>query len=435
MSELKPREIAAKVLTDRLDPQDFLETSLDKAFLEHPVAPVDRRFIQELVYGVVRWQLALDHLISLKANQAEVSAPAKVLLQMALYQLFWLDRVPDYAAVNETVEAAKNLGLTSQTGFLNAVLRNYCREEAETQKLLEDLKKSQPALGHAHPHWLWKRWHNRWDAEKTVALMRWNNTPPPTFARINSLKIDPVTLTARWRREGVEFQEREWDWTGDKLVYELLKHPPLAELASHQDGFFYIQDPSTLLAVQALGLKLGESVLDACAAPGGKTTFIAQRLQNQGRVVAHDIQRERLQLVRDNCERLDAHCVTISKGDSLPAITTRPIYDKILADTPCSNTGVMRRRIELRHRLREEDFTRLQATQLGLLNRLASLVKPGGAMVYSTCSLEPEENQVVVTQFLTSRKDFVREFERQLLPFNDGVDGAYVARLRKKDRP
>ena len=255
----------------------------------------------------------------------------------------------------------KHLGLGPQAGFVNAVLRGFAREREATEKLLDELKMSQPALGYSHPDWLYQRWLARWGAEKTAQLMEWNNTPPPTFARVNRLKTDAAKLTAQWEPEGVKFAARNWDWTGEGLVFRLESHPPLAGLRSFQEGLFYVQDPSTLLAVRELGPRPGETVLDLCAAPGGKTTFIAQLMENRGSIVAQDNQPDRLELVRENCARLGITCVEgIGRGQRNRE-TGDLKFDRILVDAPCSNTGVMRRRVDLRWRIRPEEIERLRA--------------------------------------------------------------------------
>ena len=227
----------------------------------------------------------------------------------------------------------------------------------------------------------------------------------------------------QWAAEKVKFAARTWDWTGHCVVFELESHPPLATLHSFQQGMFYVQDPSTLLAVRELNPQPGETVLDLCAAPGGKTTYIAQRMENRGRIIAADNQPERLALVRENCARLGVTCVETE--DASPALN----YDRILIDAPCSNTGVMRRRVDLRWRVRPEEITRLRTTQLELLHQAATKLAPGGTLVYSTCSLEPEENTDVIQEFLRDHPQFKLENERELLPFIDCVDGAYVAKL------
>jgi len=242
------------------------------------------------------------------------------------------------------------------------------------------------------------------------------------------LARDAGDLLARWREENVEYDFFTRDWTGENLVFELKSHPPLNSLPSFRDGWFYLQDPSTLLAPALLGAQPGETILDLCAAPGGKTTFIAQQMHNTGKIIAQDLDQNRLKLVKENCTRLGVICVE----PMLPStFDLRPsTFNRILVDAPCSNTGVMRRRVDLRWRISPEEISRLQKTQLELLRQAATKLKPDGVLVYSTCSLEPEENSELVKQFLAAQPDFKLEAERQLLPFADGVDGAYVARLK-----
>jgi 16S rRNA (cytosine967-C5)-methyltransferase len=241
---------------------------------------------------------------------------------------------------------------------------------------------------------------------------------------------DAGDLLTCWRGENVEYDFVRRDWLEENLVFELKSHPPLNSLASFRDGSFYLQDPGTLLAVCRLGPQPGETILDFCAAPGGKTTFIAQLMNNQGRIVAQDVSEERLKWVQENCARLGVTCVETVLPSTL---NLQPLtgFDRVLVDAPCSNTGVMRRRVDLRWRIQPEEIERLSAAQLNLLQQAVTQVKPGGILVYSTCSLEPEENQEVVKQFLGDHADFKLESERELLPFADGVDGAYVARMNR----
>jgi 16S rRNA (cytosine967-C5)-methyltransferase len=431
----KPREIAVQVLQARLAGNDYTENLLETALAGAQLSPPDRGLCQELVYGIVRQQAALDWLIGRKTNGRPQKTVLQLLLQLGLYQIFWLDRIPDHAAVNETVEMAKHAGFNTQAGFINAVLRGYLREVDDTKKLLAELKLKQQWLGYSHPEWLVSRWQQRWGNERTAQLLNWNNTPPKTYGRVNTLKYagtkdTPAELLCdKWRHEGVEAEFLTRDWTGENLAFELKEHPPLATLESFSQGRFYIQDPSTLLAVRELDPQPGETVLDLCAAPGGKTTFIAQLMKNHGRLLASDFSADRMKLVAQNCERLGVTCVeTVSPAafDDLAAQC-----DKVLLDAPCSNTGVMRRRVDLRWRVSAEEIRRLRIAQLDLLNQAAPLVKPGGVLVYSTCSLEPEENSGVVKEFLATNANFKLERERELIPFVDGVDGAFVARLVK----
>ena len=428
LNEQNPRQIAARILSQRQTGGEFTENLLETALASACLSPADRGLCHELVCGVVRWQTTLDRLIARKTTPGREPRPALVnLLRLGLYQIFWLDRIPPHAAVHETVELAKRSGYVSQSGFINAILRAYLREFDEVKKILADMKISQPALGWSHPEWLVERWRKNYGEEQTRALLEWNNTPPKTFARVNTLKTDAGKLVERWRAENVEYDFCTRDWTGENLAFELKSHPPLKTLGSFRDGWFYLQDPSTLLAGHELGAQPGETILDLCAAPGGKTTFLAQQMNNEGKIVAHDSFAYRLKLIRENCTRLGVTCAEITATFNFQPAT----FDRVLVDAPCSNTGVMRRRVDLRWLIQPPEIERLRATQLALLNQAATVLKPGGVLVYSTCSLEPEENSEVVKEFLAANAGFKLETERQLLPFVDKVDGAYVARLLK----
>jgi len=406
----------------------FIEDRLEAELARTRLSPPDRRLCQELAYGIVRWQAALDWLIRRKTDVRPKKPMLQNLLRLGLYQIFWLDRIPNHAAVHETVELARQSGFNTQAGFINAVLRGYLREFDATRRLLAELKTTQPHLGYSHPAWLVARWQNRWGAEPAARLMAWNNTPPKAFARVNTLRADPGKLLSQWRNENVEYDFVRHDWIDENALFELKSHPPLSGLPSFQQGWFFVQDPSTLLAVRELDPQPGESVLDLCAAPGGKLTALAQQMRNEGRLVAHDTTPDRLKLIEQNCARLGASCVQTVSPSTLASQALTP-FDRILIDAPCSNTGVMRRRVDLRWRIQLKEIARLRATQHDLLRQAASLLKPGGTLVYSTCSLEPEENRELVDAFLREHAELKLERTRELLPFAEGVDGTYVARM------
>jgi 16S rRNA (cytosine967-C5)-methyltransferase len=427
VSSESPREIAIRVLRRRRDSQEYVEVLLEQELARAHLSKVDRALCQELVYGLVRWEVTLDWLIARKTQARPQALVVQLLLRLGLYQIFWLERIPPHAAVHETVELAKRLGCVGQAGFLNAVLRGYLREREATLQELEALKRKDLAVGYSHPAWLVQRWQERWGAEKAVQLLEWDNSPPPTYARLNSLKTDAASLTRLWQEQGIGFTPCAWDWTGENLVFELRSHPSLADWDEFQRGLFYIQDPSTLLAVRELNPQPGENILDLCAAPGGKTTYLAQVMGNRGKILAYDNQPARLKRLAENCARLGTSCVEVA--ETMP--TTADAFDKILLDAPCSNSGVLRRRVDLRWRMRPEELERLREAQAMLLRRAAGLLKPGGKLIYSTCSLEPEENEAVTNGFLREHKEFSPESQRQLLPFADGVDGAWVAALRR----
>lgn len=416
------------MLLEREAGRDFIENLLDAALARSRLSPTDRGLLQELVYGAVRWQATLDWLIARKTPGRTQKPGLQVLLRLALYQIFWLSRIPDHAAVNEMVEIAKRRGFGAQAGFVNAVLRGYLREREQTEQELAAIKVNDPALGYSHPQWLVERWSRRLPREQLVRLLESNNRPPAAFARVNTLRTDVNRLREQWAREKVDAKLVPFDWAGDMLVFELLSSPPLATMKSFNDGWFYIQDPSTLLAVTELSAQPGESILDYCAAPGGKTTAIAQLMKNTGTVLAHDTAPERLKLVEENCARLGVTCVQSASPSTLSANASK-LFDRILIDAPCSNTGVVRRRVDLRWRIRETELNRLRTTQLQLLRDAVPRLKPGGTLVYSTCSLEPEENHDVVREFLAAHSLMHLQRERSLTPWEHNVDGAYVARI------
>jgi 16S rRNA (cytosine967-C5)-methyltransferase len=317
---------------------------------------------------------------------------------------------------------------------VNAVLRGYARQLEPTRKELTALRLSDPALGWSHPEWLVKRWTSVLGPDNTLALLEWNNTPAAAFARVNTLKTEPGKLLERWREEEVEYAFVTRSWLPDNLVFRLESHPPLPKLRSFRDGWFYVQDPSTLLAPLVLDPQPGEQVLDLCAAPGGKTTFMAQLMNGEGRIVAGDSSEKRLQLLQENCTRLGATRVdptAIPAGFTpLPALRSSQ-FDRVLVDAPCSNTGVIRRRVDLRWRIQPAELERLADVQGSLLAKGAALVQPGGCLVYSTCSLEPEENTRQIGRFLEKDSAFALEDEVTVSPWEDHVDGAYAASLKR----
>lgn len=427
------RTVAGRVLLRRADGEGFTEDLLDNDPGFRSLPDRERRLARELVLGVVRWQSTLDWLITLRTEGRRQKRAAQVLLRLGLYQLFWLDRIPDHAAVNETIELAEPAGVAAQAGFLNGVLRGLAREKEALREQLDRLKTEDPARGWSHPGWLVERWTARRGPVDTLRLLEWNNTPARTFARVNLVRVKPGKLLERWREEGVEYDFGRWDWVPENLVFELKNLPPLQKLGSFRDGWFYVQDPSTVLAVQMLDPRPEERALDVCAAPGGKTALMAQQMDDDGTILALDISPERVRLIEQNCRRLGLRTVVAGEFPSdEPGAPAEGLFDRVLVDAPCSNTGVMRRRVDLRWRIRPEELERLREVQLDLLRRSALAVKPGGTLVYSTCSLEPEENREVVDAFLSGSRSFELEQDRELFPPDARADGAYAARLRRR---
>ncbi|MDX1951765.1 MAG: 16S rRNA (cytosine(967)-C(5))-methyltransferase RsmB [Verrucomicrobiota bacterium] len=428
MRSQTPREIAVQLLLKRNRSGQFIETLLDSELSRISVNPRDRGLITELVYGVTRMQSLLDWLIARKTNGRTQKDTLRVLLHLGLYQMFWLDRIPNHASVNDTVELARQLGFGPQSGFINALLRQYGREEIATRALLSELRQKDPPLGFSHPNWLYRKWSTQWGNEATAQLMEWNNQPAPVYARVNSLAGPAGDLLRLWETEGVSAEPFHQSWFNESPLFQLSAPKSIGSLDSFRSGKFYIQDPSTLLAPTLLAPLPGETILDMCAAPGGKTTCLAALMKNQGRIIAYDPDLQRLNLLKENCQRMLVTCVEAVHQPPQPLAQ----FDRVLVDAPCSNTGVMRRRVDLRWRITPEEIERLQHTQQKLLADAARLIKPGGSLVYSTCSLEPEENINLVHQFLENSKNFELTSQRQLLPPTGQVDGAFAALLVRR---
>jgi 16S rRNA (cytosine967-C5)-methyltransferase len=413
------RELALDLLNCWPESQLLADELLERSLTESSLGGSDRAFVTELFYGCLRRRLSLDFLLAQLATKAPRPIVANVLV-LGLYQLFYL-KTPAHAAVNETVALAKRYAGVAEAKFVNAVLRRAQRESDALLAKLGDTRQHEPWIYYSHPEWLWKRWVSRRGREQTSALCDWNNQPPPLYLRINTLKTQakPADVSV--------------DPTDHPLCWRVTDTPGLFRTKSFVDGEFYVQDPSTLVAVDVLDPQPGDAVLDMCAAPGGKTTYIAQKMQNRGRIIAADSQSSRLALVGENCRRLGVQIVATlaCEGTRLDRCLRGEEFDRVLVDAPCSNTGVVRRRADLRWRLTEEEIARLAALQMRLIASAAKFTKRGGVLVHSTCSLEPEENEGVVEAFLKSHKEFALETTRSLFPPRDGVDGAFVARFRR----
>lgn len=375
----------------------------------------DRAFTLELFYGVLRNLTLLDFWIG-QLRTERVAPAARDLLRLGLYQILILE-TPAHAAVFETVE----LTGPRARGLINAILRRALREQAS----LTNAAEAQPlAVRFSTPAFLIDKWSRQYAANEVLELCRWNNRPATNYARINALQVSAPEFLSRYPAS-VPLPDRA----------NFVELPaPGAALAS---GDCYLQDPSTALACELLRPTAGETVLDACAAPGGKAAYLAEMMQNQGELVAADREEHRLERVRENFVRLGVRNARLVPCDWRNPDSVRSSglaegsFDKILVDVPCSNTGVMRRRVDVRWRLRSEDFIRMPQQQLAIMRAVAPLLRPGGSLVYSTCSLEPEENDDVVEAFLRELPGFRLTASERSWPFRDGIDGAFAARLER----
>ena len=377
----------------------------DELLAEQNAIPTrDRAFVQELFYGCLRHRLALDFLLRQLAGRPPRPVVADI-LHLGLYQLCFLDKIPAHAAVNESVALAKQLASPAEAKFVNAILRRANRKALDAAPAWIQL---------SHPEWLWRRWLARYGAADAGALCRWNNEPPPLYIRTLTGEL-PAGVPA----VPSGLHPLSWRVTDAAGLFGL-------------PAKFYAQDPSTLIAVDMLDPQPGESVLDMCAAPGGKTTYIAQKMRDTGKIIAADSSNVRLGKVAENCRRLDVTCVATlaCEGTRLNRCLRGTQFDRVLLDAPCSNTGVVRRRVDLRWRLQADEIARLTAVQTQLLAAASEFVKPGGVLIYSTCSLEPEENERVTERFQESHPKFALNATRSLFPPRDGMDGAFVAQFR-----
>lgn len=427
----KPRQFAVTILTRHADGEGFIEDLFDEEMANTKLKPEDRRLTQELTYGVIRWQSTLDYFIEKLTEGRKQVPPVRAVLRVGFYQLLMLDRIPDHAAVNESVNLTRELGFMVQTGFVNAIMRNCIRERDKFIAEWNELKTSQPNIGWSHPKWLVERWSESMSPEDLQTLLSWNNSPPSVYARLNPLRTLPENTIKAWRDENVDYEFCTYDWVPENLVFRLKSHPPLNKIESFLNGNYYIQDPSTLLSIKVLDPQPGERILDLCSAPGGKATYIAQLIDDDGEIIATDLDANRLKMVEENCKRMHITGVEIYTANELENHRRNggDLFDRILIDAPCSNTGVVRRRVDLRWRIRPEEIERLQNEQYELLERATQFLKPGGTIVYSTCSIEPEENEDVIEKFCEAHPEFKLKSQRGLFPPDDNVDGAFVAKL------
>jgi len=405
---------------------------LSEALVASNLSRREEGLATELVYSTLRRRLTLDWVIE-KFSGVKVRRIERRLLdvlRLGVLQLVFMARVPEYAAVDESVKLARATGGKKASGFANSVLRKVAARASSIpfpereEGIVEHI-----AIVHSHPRWLVGRWVERLGEDATISVCIANNAPPPMTARVNALKIDRDSLIEKMAEKEVQAVPREEDGT-----IEIVNSPKrLSDLQSFREGLFYLQDISATLPGKMLAPVAGEKVLDLCTAPGGKATHVAELLGNHGLVVACDIAEGKMSLLRENVERLGTSIVRplVADGTEIDALL-KPQFDRVLVDAPCSNTGVLRRRIEARWRLKEPDLKKLPKLQLDLLRSGCKVLKQGGVLVYSTCSIEREENQEVIGEFLRERGDFELEDEKEFLPKVGGGDGGYAAKMVKR---
>ena len=387
--------------------------------------------VREIVMGVVRRKNQLDYFVdeltSKRPNNRLLS-----FLYVGLYQIFFTGGVPDHAAVHETVNAASRLH-KKERGFINAVLRKAIRQRRE---LDYSLQSGPLPIRLAHPRALLSGWKGAYGEDKIEDLCNWNLSAPSAVIRLNLLAVTAEAWLAELESLGLDAERFE---EGNDQLWFAPKGFSIAELPGFSEGWFYVQDPSTLHAPALLDAKPGEQVLDACASPGGKTCLLAEAMRGKGKLVAMDLHDDRLKTLRQNVERMNCDFVTVEQGDagrigSMQKLADRHgLFDAVLLDVPCSNTGVLRRRPEAKWRFSRKQVKRLNLVQSSILDSTGPLLKPGGRLVYSTCSIEAEENSEMIAMFLEKHPEFELVKEEALLPGDGGADGAYAALLIRRD--
>ncbi len=441
MASISAREIALNVLTQypgRTKPDSLLEEML----AAHDPDRRERALATHLVSGTIKWRNLIDYIIRhLSRKGRVVSPPVLNILRLSLYQLVFLDKVPAYGATSEGVNLAKKYGDRYQAGYVNAILRRYLREKDSIPfpELGRDPVKHISVV-YSHPAWLVRRWLKRFDAEEVVRLADANNRIPAIGLRVNRLKATLEEVGDSLCEEGAEILVRRS--LGSDHVY-VRGISPVEASQTHCRGLVQVQDAASTLVGRVVGPAAGSSVVDLCSAPGGKATHLYEIMEGKGVLAANDVSLERLFDVRRNARRLghDGMLYAVSDGRE-PAFGD---VDFLLVDAPCTGLGVLARRWDLRWTKREQDIARMAAFQKDLLDAAIGIVKHGGIVVYSTCSIEPEENEQVVEAVMAGRGDLkpadisrivppevvYKDGMMQTLPHVHGVDGMFAARLER----
>ncbi|HXG67093.1 MAG TPA: 16S rRNA (cytosine(967)-C(5))-methyltransferase RsmB [Blastocatellia bacterium] len=445
-SSVSPARRAAFNILRRVEEERAYASALLASLPASDLSREDRALTHEIVLGVLRWRKALDYFIEKYARRPvrQLDLPVLLALRIGLYQLRFLTRVPHAPAVNESVNLVKKARAASAAGMVNAVLRNAARHPDEQPG--DDIADARERLSVAvsHPRWLLERWIAWLGEEQARELALAQNQQPPTAFRVNTLRGRAEEILASLEKEGVAARPSEI--AEGALVAE---GGTAALMRAAESGLAYIQDEASQLVALLLDPRPGEAILDLCAAPGSKSSHLAALTRNGAWIIACDLHPHRLATLAAACRRMGAdsvHAVALDATGELPFAEDAQKFDRVLIDAPCSGTGTLRRNPEIKWRLTPEDIARLADVQLRLLERGAAALANGGRLVYSTCSLEPEENEGVVKRFLDggapfrvlapdARADlitadgFVRTY-----PHRHGADGFFAAALEKVKR-
>lgn len=417
--------------------QTLLEIEKNQAYsnieLNHQIGllkPENPAFVRELVYGVLENQIYLDHILKqlIPKGLKGVKKPIKVLLRMGLYQLVFMDSVPEYAAVNETVKLARKVA-PGRDGFLNGVLRGYGKKK--DQITMPDPKKDLAmylSIKYSFDVSIVKLWLSQYSAEETETLLANSNMRPPLSIRVNLTKTTPAALEAELKEQGFLLEKAD---LCERVFF--VKGSGLLDTEAFAEGRFSVQDTASVLAVDILSPEPGDVVMDMCAAPGGKTLAMGEKMENKGRVLAFDIYAHKLDLVQTQAKRLGLSIIETGEQDGTVFNEQYvELADKVLVDGPCSGLGVLRRKPEIKHRPVLEDVAELAEKQLRILETACRYVKPDGYLLYSTCTINKKENGDVARAFLAKHPEYEIMEERQLLPGIDEADGFYICKMHRK---
>jgi 16S rRNA (cytosine967-C5)-methyltransferase len=389
----------------------------------------DGALLLELVAGTLRMRAAIDYQLASRVNRplARLDAAVLNILRLSAFQLIYMSRLPASAIINDAVELTRRAGKSSAAGFTNAVLRAVSRDRERLSWPARDNLVEHLSVVHSHPRWLVERWVQRYGDTDTEAWLAFNNQPAPLCLAVNRRFLTREALAEELAADGVTTQATARAAHG----LEVMDGRALATRA-FREGRFVVQDEASQLIGDLASPAAGASVLDLCASPGGKTLALSASVGPTGRVVASDVRPPRVRLLSrtvERCRLANASVVLVPADGALPFRVAS--FDLVLIDAPCSGLGTVRRDPDIRWRRTVEDLPRFAAAQAELLKRAADLVVPGGTVVYSTCSSEPEENEAVVDAFLDARRDFERQRIHQTLPFRDRLEAFFGAVLRR----
>ncbi len=411
-----PRFIALNILVEVEGKSIPLDLLIERNLKRHQgLREVDYAFIMESVYGTLRWRGRIDWIIAhtSKVRPERLERFILNLLRLGLYQILFMDRVPASAAVNESVEMAKASGREEAGGFVNAILRRVSDGRADVG-LPHSKDPPSVSVQHSHPLWLVERWARELGMDETIELCMANNRVPPLSLRTNTLRTSRAKLLAEIKQELPQAVPTAFSPEGILIIPPV----PVSRIPRFREGWFQVQDESSQLVGHIVDPRPGERLLDACAAPGGKTTHLAQLMGNRGEIHAADISARRLSLLKDNCHRLGVSMVAPLRVDLVkPTVfASDGKFDRILIDPPCSGLGTLWRNPDIKWRRKEEEVVMFREIQGAMLRQVAPWLKKGGRLVYGTCTLTREENEEVLAEFLAENRGFELEDLRHVVP-------------------